>query len=108
MIPRCVIRLSEESVLPIFNDSDEPVKYAKDTVVARGLTCTSQHIQSCDVLTTSAVSMPPLTLEDIKVNKDIGQKEKEKLLNMVNLHRGCSQQTLVSLVKVPAPRCLYS
>lgn len=100
VIPRCVISLGEENVLPVFNNSDQPVEYLKNVVVARGFTCIAEDPNlPFNMLTTSSISLPQLTLAEIRANEKLSQVEKERLLETLNRYRGCFARDLSQLGK---------
>lgn len=101
IIPRCILNLNEETVLPILNTSDQPVQYSKGRIIARGVTCTPGNDENncIDVNTVTSHILAKFRLPDININEAISPKDKKMLLEVVNRYRSCFATNLSQLGK---------
>ncbi|CAG9826654.1 unnamed protein product [Diabrotica balteata] len=98
VIPRCILNLDEDSVLPIFNGSDKPVEYLKGAVVARGFNCHEvQDLPYLECLATSTSIIRKLTFEDVNVNEILSAEYTEQLLDILNQYPECFANSIEQL-----------
>ncbi|KAJ8919080.1 hypothetical protein NQ315_012065 [Exocentrus adspersus] len=107
VIPRCVIDLSKDAVVPILNTSDNPVCYAKGRVVARASLCSPEidpiEMSVCSI---SQEAVEYFSCEDLNdvTDSDINPESKNELLTLINKYRDCFATKTSELVHTDASK----
>ena len=88
----CVINLKESNFLPVINMSDEPLRYEKGRVIARGYTCyEDSNAPSLNCLRVEVNKCPKFTINDVKeqINAELSHDQLSSLLKLLNEYRDC-------------------
>lgn len=96
------VTAAPSGIISILNTSPNPVKYEKNQVIARGMTCYTDCGQS-DLTAFSAfeVELTKFTRDDIarQISDSLNEVEVERLLNLINEYRECFATTTAELGK---------
>nr|CAI5836698.1 unnamed protein product [Callosobruchus analis] len=100
ILPRCVTS-SSSGLLPVLNASNNMLKFKSQETIARGTPC-----QPEDDLATKSVSVlqidstrtiKPILLNKSNCDESLGQRERQRLANLLNKYRDCFAENLSEL-----------